>query len=251
MGFYPNLSLIPSVLVSRALRATVNLFVSWCSIPCHVVWLSLWACRKHPLLSSESSCLGLLLELPRAWPPASGAAGWGLPAVVAQLSAALLYCFKGCACSMFSKCFAWLSWVQAWFELSPKQLFRYSSGVYFLMGSPTSPDFLWRGFDTCEVILHHDLVVDSLLLMLFCSLGFPGGTDKCTSNDCFFFSLIGKEKHSMFLLWTGLPSSTLFRISCSVVVVWMWFSSGRKIDVKTRTASLQDCIWFLHVLKSC
>ena len=95
------------------------------------------------------------------------------------------------------------SWVQAWFELSRKQLFGILLVSIFSWGRPLVLIFCDRGFDTCKVTLHHYLVVDSLLLMLFCSLGFPGGTlDKmCSVMHCFFFfPLIGKEKHSMFLL---------------------------------------------------
>lgn len=90
--------------------------------------------RKRPPLHLPAAAWGMLLELFVSLAPLPGAAGWGLPAVVAQLSAALLHCFKGCASSGALQVFCLTSsWVQAWFELSPKQLFGILVSS-FLMG---------------------------------------------------------------------------------------------------------------------
>ena len=171
-GFSPNLSLDPDVFGGT---------VSLCELVLHPLPCGLavpLGLQEAPSASSESSCLGdaagAVCEL---GPPASRAAGWGLPAVVAQLSAALLHCFKGCASTPALQVFCLTSsWVQAWFELSPKQLFGILLVSVFSCARPLVLIFCDGGFDTCKVTLHHYLVVDSLLLILFCSLGFPGGT---------------------------------------------------------------------------
>lgn len=120
------------------------------------------------------------------------------------------------------------SWVQAWFELSPKQLFGILLVSIFSWGHPLVLIFCDRGFDTCEVILHHDLVVDSLLLMLFCSLGFPGGTlDKmCSVTHCFFFfffPLLARKNTVCFCFELDCLRPHFFRISH---VQWLWFGCG-------------------------
>ena len=56
MGFVLTCPWIPSVLVSRALGG--NSESLWVGVPCHAVWLSLWACPEAPSASSASSCLG-------------------------------------------------------------------------------------------------------------------------------------------------------------------------------------------------
>ena len=133
MGFVLICAWIPSVLVSRALGG--NSESLWVGVPCHVVWLPLWACRKRPPLHLRAAAWGMLLELFVSLAPLPRAAGWGLPAVAAQLSDALLHCFKGCASTGALEVFCLTSsWVQAWFELSPKQLFGILLVSYILMG---------------------------------------------------------------------------------------------------------------------
>lgn len=221
--------------------------MSWCPLPCGLaVPLGL---QEAPSASSESSCLGDAAgAICEPGPPASGAAGWGLPAVVAQLSAALLHCFKGWASTGALQVFCLTSsWVQAWFELSPKQLFGILLVSIFSWGSPLVLIFCDGGFDTCKVTLHHYLVVDSLLLMLFCSLGFPGGTlDKmCSVMHCFFFFFLpywqGKRQYVSALNWIAFLHPLLESHS----VHWLWFGCGCP-QVENRRQNqdclLQDCI---------
>lgn len=182
--------------------------------------------QEAPSASSESSCLGDAAgAVCEPGPPGSGAAGWGLPAVVAQLSAALLHCFKGCASTPALQVFCLTSsWVQAWFEFSPKQLFGILLVSIFSWARPLVLIFCDGGFDTCKVTLHHYLVVDSLLLMLFCSLGFPGGTlDKMCSVMHFFFSLLARKNAVCFCFELDCLRPPSFRVSH---VQWLWFGCG-------------------------
>lgn len=164
-------------------------------------------------------------------PPASVAPSLCLQAVVAQLSAALLHCFSLCF-SVLSKCFAWppRGYLPCFSSL-PSSCLVFFWYPFSHVVCPLVLIFCDWGFDTCKVTLRHCLVVDSLLLMLFSSLGSPGGTvDKmCSRTQCRdrSFFLIGKEKGRMFLLWTGLPSSALFEslhlldgFGLDTVVLW-------------------------------
>lgn len=102
-GFCPNLSLDPECVWGQQW-----VFVSWCSIPCHVVWLSLWACRKRPLLHLRAAAWGMLLELFVSLAPLA----LELQAGVSQqlLPSCLLLCYivsKAVLQPLLSKCFAW------------------------------------------------------------------------------------------------------------------------------------------------
>lgn len=167
---------------------------------------------------SEGRPAGCLRSCLWTWPPASAATSLCFQAVVAQLSAALKHCFR-LGFNVLSQGFAWPPG-----GYLPRLSSALSSCLVFLW-YPFSPAgcalgfIFWDwGFDTCNVTLRHRLVVDSLLFLPFCSLGSPGGTlaNMCSvmyGPDTNLF-LTGMEKGRMFLLWTGLPSSTLFENPC-------------------------------------
>lgn len=185
--------------------------------PGSLVWPAGSACclvsKRPPLGCCCSYRWSCSWTCPRLAPPPP-AAGLCFQAVVAQLSAALLHCFRLCF-SVLSKWFAWPP--RGYLPCFSSALSSCSVFFWYPFSPVVCPlvfiFWVW-GFDTCKVTLRHCLVVDSLILMLFCSLGSPGGTlDKMCSimycRDINFF-LIGREKGRMFLLWTGLPSSALF-----------------------------------------
>lgn len=132
--------------------------------PCQWSWQSHLACRKCLLLPPEwrpPGCLcGCLLTRP---PPASVAASLCFQAVVSQLSAALLHCFRLCF-NVLSKCFAWPP--HGYLPCFSSVLSSCLVFFWYPFSHVVCPLVLifcdW-GFDTCKVTLRHCLVVDSFL----------------------------------------------------------------------------------------